>query len=1203
MCGSCEVAVCSVPTSGYATLWPYRDLGKSEDGAFAVAGARPQRVATRFAAVRSDGSRIRIDVPSEIGARKVAARSVENPVVLARYIGPSPIGDLYRFEELIFESAVADVVSSRKTSFVVDGVLVGKNANPYGTIDIRALSKRLTSRLTSLEAETLGPAMERYLAKLSVDWTRLTPARIGEVLRDARDTLVKMSVGSMVPAWSKRVRISVEDVAAKTKTVLREVHIPSLQASLRQPELMAVDRIATQSGWFLRDHLGKRSDALTARGRDIVQRGLSEGLGKREIARELERQLPGLAKQYGKQYATVAASAAVSRARSYAEVMGYREVGITYYEVQAVLDERTTEICRSLDGTVLAVDDAMAQIDRVVNMSGPEDIYREAPFLEVKKKGDDRILQTRVGAEIGRIERSGFGRVDDRGRVAMFRGGSQMARVNVGPPPYHHLCRSWTVPRVDVVQVPRGYSVRSLPDRARLPAGTRGGPSSLRPLETFRNPSKKKPKISGSDAPVADYLLPRFLNSAAPTIARAVDGGRIGLRGWGHAVGERRFESVSKRMQVMRPDGLKSTKESGVGVDSVSQMFVPRGTRDRHLGRLLGNPEMAGRELLIRVSEADGAAAEWVRFRGHDAAGWRRRAEALAKARGGKVDDAARALIREGEAKGWIERSKVLDDIAPAQTARVQSRGGGSATSPRRSAVSAKPTARQPDHVEQPKPDLQRGGSATTRSLREVPMKAEVYSARPASQEMVAARWDDETFGLYSKMRVADDGSAAAQSKWEKIKTADLGDARGARPNLTDLKVGKADQVVHVYVPKSDIHLRGNNYSSARMTEQIMDIERKADGGAARDWILQNERGESLFIRVDRSAVRALNEVEYRRALASIYNDNPAVYRKLGLEVTPLADELYPQMVVDWRQRNWIAGVPLKKQVTERVAAVRAEIGEALKVEADRLGRPLKGWERGGVIQRVARRDATKRRASEHLRVSKIEGAGKKEQDVFLRREMANSDVDSRTVKIAGKQIEKDFDGAMSYCSEGVLSACQTKVRPVFMQSSKDRHRAWHRADSSAPERGSSIFVGNEPAASLSRTVTHETQHYVDTFGYNGPALREVRNRLVTEGRVIDLYGGKRELALPGRWVDNYDGRVYGSEKIAAEKEFGKDLTKRKAASLGGKPEEDLSYSNELGSMSRERMDHDGEIGLNWALQPDQVSILISVLRGHFVPF
>ncbi|MBU1028564.1 MAG: hypothetical protein KKF48_05960 [Nanoarchaeota archaeon] len=149
---------------------------------------------------------------------------------------------------------------------------------------------------------------------------------------------------------------------------------------------------------------------------DIVAEGMAQGLGRVDIGKMLKEAFDGY-KGLGVQpeaYWRGLAANGMNRSRNFGQIQGYVDAEIKQIEVVAVLDEKTSSICRELNGKIINVSAAVRQRDALMAATRPEDVEQISPWLSVDEAK-------------GRM----------RGNVA----------DNVGMPPYHFHCRTTTVER------------------------------------------------------------------------------------------------------------------------------------------------------------------------------------------------------------------------------------------------------------------------------------------------------------------------------------------------------------------------------------------------------------------------------------------------------------------------------------------------------------------------------------------------------------------------------------------------------------------------------------------------------------------------------------------------------------------------------------------------------------------------------------
>ena len=143
-------------------------------------------------------------------------------------------------------------------------------------------------------------------------------------------------------------------------------------------------------------------------------------------------------------YWEVVASAFIGQGRSFAQVSSYAEAGVQRYRIEAVLDERTTHICRLLHGKTFGVADALRKFDQVERLDQPEDIKRLQPWVRERLDGD-RLSLHGGGVPIAEVTRSAMGRRDDVGEFRLYLSDDRLGQVGLGFPPFHGLCRSTTL--------------------------------------------------------------------------------------------------------------------------------------------------------------------------------------------------------------------------------------------------------------------------------------------------------------------------------------------------------------------------------------------------------------------------------------------------------------------------------------------------------------------------------------------------------------------------------------------------------------------------------------------------------------------------------------------------------------------------------------------------------------------------------------
>lgn len=94
------------------------------------------------------------------------------------------------------------------------------------------------------------------------------------------------------------------------------------------------------------------------------------------------------------------------------KINGMVKAGVEYYEIKAIMDDRTSDVCRQMDGVIFPLSKALEFRDEILNLKSPEDIKDFAPW--------------RPESDIIDFKKDGF-------------------PVGMALPPYHWRCRTITV--------------------------------------------------------------------------------------------------------------------------------------------------------------------------------------------------------------------------------------------------------------------------------------------------------------------------------------------------------------------------------------------------------------------------------------------------------------------------------------------------------------------------------------------------------------------------------------------------------------------------------------------------------------------------------------------------------------------------------------------------------------------------------------
>jgi len=307
----------------------------------------------------------------------------------------------------------------------------------------------LAAELRSKTKTDDAAAVRSAIKILDVDWKDTTAPKRRDLISRAMDAAAR-ATRNVPKQISTTFGPAADEIVQATRDHSRQVQNLNIAADFNALDRRIVSHLKKTQAVFVRDEYGRRLDQFGTEARRIVAEGLEAGLGRDDIAGDLRRAAKAAFVEKSPFYWEVVAGAFISNGRSFAQMSSYAEAGIERYIIEAVLDERTTEICRFLHGKTFSVKDALGRFDRIEAMESPEDIKQVQPWVREAldpdtgrkalfvDRGDDRIPITEV-------TRSAFGTRDDRGEFRGSLSEREMMDLGISFPPYHGLCRTTTV--------------------------------------------------------------------------------------------------------------------------------------------------------------------------------------------------------------------------------------------------------------------------------------------------------------------------------------------------------------------------------------------------------------------------------------------------------------------------------------------------------------------------------------------------------------------------------------------------------------------------------------------------------------------------------------------------------------------------------------------------------------------------------------
>ncbi len=180
--------------------------------------------------------------------------------------------------------------------------------------------------------------------------------------------------------------------------------------SLDDADLGALNTLDEFNGWYIRDKFSKdTSDIINRELSDLLERGGT----KREFAKTLEIALEGHVEE-SKTYWELLADHTLTKIQNMGHVSGYETAGVQCVKIVAVIDNKTTPICRAMNNKVFKVADFRKQYDKIIRAAEKHD-------LKAYKAAQPMVSGKAMKGEITDKE---------------------IEKLGIKLPPYHFRCRT-----------------------------------------------------------------------------------------------------------------------------------------------------------------------------------------------------------------------------------------------------------------------------------------------------------------------------------------------------------------------------------------------------------------------------------------------------------------------------------------------------------------------------------------------------------------------------------------------------------------------------------------------------------------------------------------------------------------------------------------------------------------------------------------
>lgn len=334
---------------------------------------------------------------------------------------------------------------------------VSKALNPLDDSDYLIIVGRLTRALVGVTKEDEAKSLNKALGMLDVNWANMTEAGRDKVI-SAAQTVIKATPAGIVKPVVHELTVAAPKIVTPSKkgtvATLPAKFRANVNVSFELRDKRITDHMARSQALFIRDEYGRRSERFSVLARDIVAEGLDKGLGRDDIAEDLDRRIrASIGLEKSRDYWNTIAGVFTNRSRTWGQLSSYQDAGIKQFIFSAVLDEVTTDQCRSLDGQVFTVDKGIEKYEAVEDANDGEAVKDLMPWIQ---KGTDEdgneilYVKNRDGERkvVANVRESAVGTKDKIGKYDFQMSVAEIEAVGCFMPPLHGKCRSTVQARV-----------------------------------------------------------------------------------------------------------------------------------------------------------------------------------------------------------------------------------------------------------------------------------------------------------------------------------------------------------------------------------------------------------------------------------------------------------------------------------------------------------------------------------------------------------------------------------------------------------------------------------------------------------------------------------------------------------------------------------------------------------------------------------
>ncbi len=164
-----------------------------------------------------------------------------------------------------------------------------------------------------------------------------------------------------------------------------EPQFKGIKINFNPIDVRNIEMVKKQQVFWLQNHY---DSAVSSRLQDILSQSLENKWTKTELATQLQTHFSDVVKA-GKPYFEGLAEHTGLRVREFGRLTNYKKVGAEYYQIVAVIDDRTSDICLALDGKIFPLEPALSAMEAMFEVSeykdfdqAKEQLKKIAPFVK-----------------------------------------------------------------------------------------------------------------------------------------------------------------------------------------------------------------------------------------------------------------------------------------------------------------------------------------------------------------------------------------------------------------------------------------------------------------------------------------------------------------------------------------------------------------------------------------------------------------------------------------------------------------------------------------------------------------------------------------------------------------------------------------------------------------------------------------------------